>query len=91
MRLRPAEFAYGREIDEKGWQVGGIRWPENPRLTIPQRIFAVVDLWLACRRNMGMMGSFTALPCAGGVGDQPAALMDAFGMLDAASNSKEAE
>jgi hypothetical protein len=29
-----------------------------------------------------MMGTFTALPAAGGAGDQPAALMDAFARLD---------
>jgi hypothetical protein len=32
---------------------------------------------------MGMFGTFTSLPCSGGVGDQPAALMDAFAILDA--------
>ena len=48
-----------------------------------------MDLWFACRRHMGMFGSFTALPCAGGVGEQPAALMDAFALLDAAAAKKE--
>ncbi|HEV7658833.1 MAG TPA: hypothetical protein VGO55_03205 [Allosphingosinicella sp.] len=50
----------------------------------------MVDLWFTCRRNMGMMGSFTALPCSGGVGEQPAALMDAFALLDS-NIDKEAE
>jgi hypothetical protein len=47
----------------------------------------VVDLWQDCRRFGGAgalgMGALLALPCAGGVGDQPAALMDAFALLDA--------
>ena len=29
-----------------------------------------------------MFGSVAALPAAGGVGDQPAALLDAFALLD---------
>ena len=37
---------------------------------------------------MGGKGA-PALPCAGGVGDQPAALMDAFGLLDAWSSEGE--
>jgi hypothetical protein len=57
---------------------------------VPAWAFAVVDLWFTCRRNMGMMGSFTALPCSGGVGEQPAALMDAFALLDS-NIDKEAE
>lgn len=56
---------------------------------IPAWVFAVVDLWFACRRHMGMMGSFTALPSAGGVGDQPAALMDAFMLLDQGSRGSD--
>lgn len=47
---------------------------------MPRQIYEVVDLWLACRRAGAMKA--TALPCIGGVGDQPAALMDAFAFLD---------
>ncbi len=39
---------------------------------------------------MGLLGSFTTLPSAGGVGDQPAALMDAFDLLDG-TMAKEVE
>jgi hypothetical protein len=44
-----------------------------------------VDLYLHCRaRAAGPLGgaAVPALPCAGGYGDQPAALMDAFDMLE---------
>lgn len=54
-------------------------------------MFGVVDLWASCRRQMGMLGSFTTLPRAGGVADQPAALMDAFDLLDGAAAEKGAE
>jgi len=37
----------------------------------------VVDLWISCRFRGGQ-----SLPTGGGVGDQPAALMDAFRQLD---------
>lgn len=40
----------------------------------------MVDLWIACRLRKD-----AALPTAGGVGDQPAALMDEFRLLDALS------
>lgn len=46
-----------------------------------------------CRRlgSAGLLGAggAPALPCAGGVVDQPAALMDAFAMLDAWSREKD--
>lgn len=58
---------------------------------MPGWVFGVVDLWLRCRRNMGMLGSFTALPCPGGIGDQPAALMDAFALLDRAVAQPEGQ
>ena len=47
---------------------------------MPRQIFEIVDLWFCCRRVGGVDGK--ALPASGGVGDQPAALMDAFMMLD---------
>jgi len=39
----------------------------------------VVDIWITLR---GMRQHGLALPCAGGLVDQPAALMDAFAVLD---------
>jgi hypothetical protein len=40
-------------------------------------VFALVDLWLACRLRGGHH-----LPFAGGVGDQEGAAMDGFALLD---------
>jgi hypothetical protein len=40
----------------------------------------VVDLWLDLKTRADKGGFF--LPHAGGLLDQPAAMMDAFGMLD---------
>lgn len=53
----------------------------NPALAVPAQYRAVVQLWLRCREFGGGMGG-RALPGPGGVGDQPAALMDAFRALD---------
>ncbi len=41
----------------------------------------MIDLWQLCRVNAGPFGG-RVLPCAGGPGEQPAALLDAFAMLD---------
>jgi hypothetical protein len=51
-------------------------------------VFGVVDLWLAARSHAGSMGG-RALPCSGAIGDQPAALMDAFALLEMWANEKE--
>jgi hypothetical protein len=42
----------------------------------------VLDLWAVCRTPAPMGGTLHLLPCGGGAGDQPAALMDAFQMID---------
>lgn len=60
--------------------MGGRRilWWRNPRLLLPQAWFLAVSLW---RRSQGGMARGW-LPAAGGVGDQPAWLMEAFGVLN---------
>lgn len=45
-----------------------------------------VGLWDACRSGMGGMASW---PDAGGVNDQPAWVVDAFGVLAAALAAEE--
>ena len=54
---------------------------------MPRWAFYVVDLWLRARLQapIGLLGHRAAAPypCPGGWQDQPAALMDAFAMLDA--------
>ena len=42
----------------------------------------MLDLWAACRAPGGMGAPLRLNPCAGGVGDQPAGLMEAFAMID---------
>lgn len=63
-------------------------WRENPLLAVPHWALAAVDLWLDCRRMSGPYGA-RMLPCAGGYGDQPAALMDAFRLFDMLASRKE--
>ncbi|MCZ4340574.1 hypothetical protein O4H52_03075 [Sphingomonadaceae bacterium G21617-S1] len=41
----------------------------------------MVDLWLLCRAHATLYGG-CPLPTAGGPGEQPAALLDAFALLD---------
>lgn len=49
---------------------------------LPEWVWGVLDLWEACRVPGPMGGTLRMNPCAGGVGDQPAALMDVFRMVD---------
>ncbi len=46
-------------------------------------LWGVLDLWAVCRTRDGFGGIMKHPPCAGGMGEQPAALMDAFAMIDA--------
>lgn len=96
-------FDFGRRID-KGWIIGTDIWEENPAIVIPRAIFGVVDLWIRLRNHArsgetilpsanGLMrlpsSGIPPLPGPGGFGDQPAALMDAFGILDRAASGGE--
>jgi hypothetical protein len=45
-------------------------------------VWAVIDLWIMTRRYASPFGG-QPLPCPGSPGEQPAALMDAFAILDA--------
>lgn len=58
-------------------------------MTLPRWALFTVDLWLRCRARGGggMGGGVPALPGPGGVSEQPAALMDAFDMLDQMAGS----
>jgi hypothetical protein len=49
---------------------------------LPGWIWPVLDLWAACRSPGAMGGTLRHNPCSGGVGDQPAGLMEAFAMID---------
>lgn len=60
---------------------GSVPWPLNPRHIVPRGYLHVVRLWNRCRAGMG---GLAVLPEAGGINQQPAWLIHAFGMLDAA-------
>lgn len=50
---------------------------------MPHDVRAAVRLWLMCRKwGSGGMGAGAFLPGGGGLGDQSAALVDAFALLD---------
>jgi len=49
---------------------------------LPDWVWPVLDLWALCRSPGPMGGTLKTLPGPGGAGCQPAALMDAFGMID---------
>ena len=71
------------------WLINGDTWTVNPLTVIPRAIFDVVDMWMAMRLREKDGGHF--LPSAGGMMDQPAALIEAFGILDAAMGPKAAD
>ncbi|MDX3885985.1 MAG: hypothetical protein QHC65_16295 [Sphingomonas sp.] len=50
----------------------------------------MIDLWLACRRAGSGWGG-TPLPMNGSPGRQPAALMDAFRILDDLASKDEGD
>ena len=75
----PDAYAGGLTPEDGGaWLVGEEAWPENPAWVVPQEVRNVVRLWSACR---GGMGGYAHWPDAGGVVDQAAWVVDAFGAL----------
>lgn len=64
------------------WTAGGAGFRINPRYSIPPAIFHVVELWFRCQ---GGMGGLSCLPEPGGINAQPAWLLGAFAVLDAAA------
>jgi hypothetical protein len=69
----------------------GEEWDLNPALTVGEEWFDLLRLWRVCR---GGMSGTTLLPDAGGVNDQAAWLIDAFGRLsglDAEADEAERE
>jgi hypothetical protein len=70
-----------RPEDGSRWWLAGREWEENPRKLINPAWSDFVRLWFACR---GTEGVIAAWPDAGGVGQQAAWTVDAFGVLSAA-------
>jgi hypothetical protein len=77
----PKAFTGGlRHVSGGDWIVGATERRRNPRLAIPQVYHHVVRLWSRCRGGMGA----GILPEPGGLNQQPAWLVRAFGILDGA-------
>jgi hypothetical protein len=68
--------------------VGEDLWWRNPRHAVPRAYRHVAQLWHQTRSGMG---GFAALPEPGGVNQQPAWLVAAFGVLAAAEHDFSAE
>jgi hypothetical protein len=60
------------------WLVGGQEWAENPRIIVQAGWHEFVRLWGTCRGDAGI----AHWPDAGGIGDQAAWVIDAFGLLE---------
>lgn len=58
-------------------------------MTLEGWIWAVVDLYFVSRRYASPIGG-RVLPCPGSPGEQPAALLDAFLILEATEKSDDA-
>lgn len=71
--------AVGEDADEMHWRV-------NPRIACPPGAFHAVRLWDRSRGGMAP----GPLPEAGGVNDQPAWLMAAFGVLAGVDDASQA-
>ena len=90
MWAAPVEFDLPRFV-EGGWIIGGFEYHENPRYTVPGWARRLVHRWAESRRwGQGLSGQAGAapLPLAGGYLDQPALVMDAFGMFDRWMNER---
>ena len=81
LRSPPGVFPAGAVRPPEGgyWEAAGYLWKPNPRLYVPRAYFHAVGLWFRCQSGMGGLAQ---LPAAGGVGDQAAWIMRAFGILD---------
>lgn len=69
---------------EGGWAIGGFRFAENPKFTVPPWCERLVRTWARMRRMRGggMMPGAPIMPQAGGFCDQSALAMDAFELFD---------
>lgn len=66
--------------------VGDEEWPDNPAHVIGEGPRAFVRMWFA---GVAGMGGVATWPDAGGIGDQAAQVVDAFGMLAGLKASAE--
>jgi len=77
----PEKFSVGaRSLDGGDFLVGDERWPRNPRFVVPRVFQHIVRMWSRCRGGMGA----PTWPEPGGLNQQPAWIVAAFGVLDGA-------
>jgi hypothetical protein len=69
--------------DGSAWLVGDEQWPQNPQHAVAPPWHDFVRLWLSCHAGMGGVAHW---PDAGGVVDQSAWVVDAFGILAGLNN-----
>lgn len=73
-------------MDGSWWEVAGIRYRRNPRRRVTGDDLAMVRLWGLYRGGGFGPGH---LPDAGGAGDQPAIMLDAFAIMSAVAADYE--
>jgi len=81
--LQPEDYDFDETApDGSAWELFGDRYPRNPRLLVTPESEAMVTIW-----SMWRGGGFGSghLPDAGGSLDQPAIMLDAFGIMEAAA------
>jgi hypothetical protein len=76
--MRPHAFQTWRPADrddttDSYWEIDGHRYYTNPRATVPHEYFDLIDAWQLSRAN--------CWPEDGGSMDQPAWVVDAFGII----------
>ena len=74
--------------------IGRDHWSENPLFVLPRWSLDLVRLWLRCRRyggGGGLVPSVTLFPAGGAMGDQPAAMLDAFDILERIARERNGE
>lgn len=89
--LRPDNYAGADEDDDgegdgdedESWNVCGEIYHEHPAHRVGEAERAMLEVWRLCRTSS--MGTVGHLPEGGGVVDQPAILMEAIRVCDAAA------
>jgi hypothetical protein len=77
--LHPDWYSGGeRSPDGSPWEILGVRYDTNPRLQLKPEDGDMIRLW---RLYQGGMNGVGHLPDGGGTLDQPALMLDAFGLM----------
>jgi hypothetical protein len=86
--IKPREFAGGiAAADGSNWELFGEKYAENPKFKLTENDMEMVKLWRLF--TGGMAPGF--LPESGGLMDQAAIMIDAFGIMSAAESDLKAD